>query len=122
MKSASLPLESRVGCISAAADVIGQKWTALILRDLHTEPKGFCELERTVEGINPRTLSQRLDELEQHGIITKQACDGAPNRCEYHLTHKGRDLVPILRQMAEWGEKYPSSTKESSFQRITQPN
>ena len=121
MKS-SLPLETHVGCISAAAEVIGQKWTALILRDLHTEPKGFCELERTVEGINPRTLSQRLDELEQHGIIEKHSCAGAPNRCEYHLTRKGRDLVPILRQMAEWGEKYPSETIPASFQTIAQPN
>lgn len=108
MTSTPLPLESQVGCIAAAAEVIGQKWTALILRDLYSNPKGFCEMERTVEGINPRTLSQRLDELEKHGIIQKQSCGGAPNRCEYHLTSKGIDLVPILRQMAEWGEKYSS--------------
>ncbi len=107
MKSTA-PLESHVGCISAAAEILGQKWTALILRDLHSEPKGFCELERTVEGINPRTLSQRLDELEKHGIIQKKSCAGAPNRCEYSLSQKGQDLVPILRHMAAWGEKYPS--------------
>ncbi len=116
--NSSTPLEPHIGCISAASEIIGQKWTALILRDLHAEPKGFCELERTVTGINPRTLSQRLDELEQHGIIQKQSCAGAPNRCEYHLTHKGRDLVPILRQMAEWGEKYPSSSVNSFSQTI----
>ena len=102
------PLESHVGCIAAAAEILGQKWTALILRDLYTEPKGFCELERTVAGINPRTLSQRLDELEHHGIIQKESCDSAPNRCEYHLTAKGRDLLPVLRHMAEWGAKYPA--------------
>ncbi len=101
-------LEPKVGCISAALTVLGQKWTALIVRDLYAGPKGFCELERTVEGINPRTLSQRLDELEQHQIIRKHSCAGAPNRCEYNLTHKGRDLVPILRDMATWGEKYPA--------------
>ena len=104
----STTLEPKVGCISAALTVLGQKWTALIVRDLYSEPKGFCELERTVEGINPRTLSQRLDELEKYEIIRKNACEGAPNRCEYHLTHKGRDLVPVLRHMAEWGEKYPT--------------
>lgn len=110
MKSPTLPtLEPKIGCISAALTVLGQKWTALIIRDLYDGPKGFCELERTVEGINPRTLSQRLDELEQHGIIRKESCAGAPNRCEYHLTHKGRDLAPILRDMATWGEKYPTS-------------
>ena len=104
----SAPIEPKVGCISAALSVLGQKWTALIIRDLYSGSKGFCELERTVEGINPRTLSQRLDELEKFEIIQKSACEGAPNRCEYHLTHKGRDLVPVLRHMAEWGEKYPS--------------
>lgn len=104
----STVLEPKVGCISAALQVLGQKWTALIIRDLYAGPKGFCELERTVEGINPRTLSQRLDELEQFGVISKETCEGAPNRCEYHLTHKGRDLVPILRHMAAWGEKYPT--------------
>jgi DNA-binding HxlR family transcriptional regulator len=104
----STPLEPKVGCISAALSVLGQKWTALIIRDLYSGPKGFCELERTVEGINPRTLSQRLDELEKFEIIQKYACEGAPNRCEYHLAHKGRDLVPVLRHMAEWGEKYPT--------------
>lgn len=103
------PLEHRVGCIAAAAAILGQKWTALIVRDLHTGPKGFCELERTVDGINPRTLSQRLDELEQHDIITKDSCAGAPNRCEYHLTTKGQDLIPILKQMADWGDKYPDA-------------
>jgi DNA-binding HxlR family transcriptional regulator len=102
----STRIEPRIGCIAATLKVLGQKWTALIIRDLYAAPKGFCELERTVEGINPRTLSQRLDELEKFEIIRKYACEGAPNRCEYHLTRKGRDLVPILRNMAEWGEKY----------------
>lgn len=103
------PLENRVGCIAAAAAILGQKWTALIVRDIHASAKGFCELERTVEGINPRTLSQRLDELEKQEIITKEVCAGAPNRCEYRLTKKGLDLIPILKQMAEWGDKYPAT-------------
>lgn len=109
MKSAQdTVLEPRIGCIASAIEVLGQKWTALIIRDLYAGAKGFCELERTVEGINPRTLSQRLDELERRDIIRKDLCEGAPNRCEYHLTHKGRDLAPILRDMAVWGEKYQS--------------
>jgi DNA-binding HxlR family transcriptional regulator len=99
-------LEPNIGCIAGAMKVLGQKWTALIIRDLYAGAKGFCELERTVEGINPRTLSQRLDTLEQEGIIRKASCAGAPNRCEYHLTQKGRDLAPILRNMAAWGDKY----------------
>lgn len=98
----------KVGCIAAALEILGQKWTALLIRDLYDGPKGFCELERTVQGINPRTLSQRLDELEQHQIAVRNICTGTQNRCEYELTQKGRDLVPILQQMAEWGKKYPA--------------
>lgn len=103
-------LEPHIGCIAVALEVLGQKWTALIIRDLYAGPKGFCELERTVEGINPRTLSQRLSELERHEIIQKASCIGAPNRCEYHLTRKGRDLAPILRDMAMWGARYSSAS------------
>jgi len=86
-------------------EIIGSKWTALILRDLSGGAKRFSELEKSV-GINPRTLSQRLDALEQHAIITKQSYAEVPPRIEYALTVKGQDLVPVLRQMAAWGDKY----------------
>jgi DNA-binding HxlR family transcriptional regulator len=99
-------LEPKVGCIAAAMEIIGNKWTALILRDLATGPQRFGELEKSVGSINPRTLSQRLDDLEQHGIISKQACTISPTRPEYCLTEKGHDLVPVLEQMAAWGTKY----------------
>jgi DNA-binding HxlR family transcriptional regulator len=87
-------------------EIIGNKWTALIIRDLHSGPKRFGELERSLAGISPRTLSQRMDDLEEHGIVTKQAYAEVPPRCEYTLTSKGEDLVPILKQMAVWGNKY----------------
>lgn len=100
------PIESKSGCIANAMDIIGSKWTALILRDLTSGPKRFSELEKSVGNINPRTLSQRLDDLEKHGIITKASFAEVPPRIEYTLTHKGQDLLPILKQMATWGEKY----------------
>jgi DNA-binding HxlR family transcriptional regulator len=103
-------LEPRVGCIAAAMEIIGTKWTALILRDLTTGPKRFGALEKSVGSINPRTLSQRLDDLEQHGIITKEACSTSPTRPEYCLTQKGQDLIPVLEQMAAWGTKYYHAT------------
>jgi DNA-binding HxlR family transcriptional regulator len=86
--------------------IVGNKWTALILRDLFGGPRRFCELEKSVGNINPRTLSQRLDNLEEHGIITKQSFAEVPPRCEYTLTKKGEDLLPVLQQMAAWGTKY----------------
>jgi DNA-binding HxlR family transcriptional regulator len=107
---AKTPLEPYVGCIAAAMEIIGNKWTALILRDLYEGPKRFCELERSVCGINPRTLSQRLDDLEDKGIITKKSFAEVPPRTEYTLTPKGADLMPVLEQMAAWGTKYPATT------------
>jgi DNA-binding HxlR family transcriptional regulator len=99
-------LEPKVGCIASAMEIIGNKWTALILRDLANGPKRFSELEKSVGSINPRTLSQRLDDLETHHIITKRSYAETPPRIEYTLTKKGEDLVPVLKQMAAWGEKY----------------
>jgi DNA-binding HxlR family transcriptional regulator len=87
-------------------EIIGNKWTALILRDMFSGPKRFCELEKSVGHINPRTLSQRLDDLEAHGIISKKSFAEVPPRIEYTLTKKGRDLQPVLQQMASWGTKY----------------
>lgn len=104
--SAFITLEPRLGCIAASLRIIGQKWTALIIRDLCEGPKRFGELERSVEGINPRTLSQRLEALESYGIITKKTFAEVPPRTEYTLTAKGEDIIPILKQMAAWGDKY----------------
>lgn len=99
-------LEPKVGCIASAMEIIGSKWTALILRDLTTGQKRFSELQESVSGINPRTLSQRLDDLEKHKIITRESFNEVPPRTEYTLTKKGLDLVPVLEQMAAWGNKY----------------
>src|SRR4051812_15973326 len=95
------PLEPRLGCIASAMEIIGSKWTALILRDLTTGPKRFGELEKSLSstgrgaGISPRTLSQRMDDLAEHGIVTRKMYAEVPPRCEYALTPKGEDLVPI---------------------------
>src|SRR5579862_1290790 len=102
-------IEPTVGCIAAAMEIVGSKWTALILRDLASGPQRFCGLEKSVGSINPRTLSKRLDDLEQHGIITKQNYPEVPPRIEYALTDKGADLIPVLQQMAAWGTKYYQS-------------
>lgn len=102
----STNIEPQVGCIEAAMQIIGNKWTALILRDLFSGPKRFCELEKSVGNINPRTLSQRLDDLEERGILTRVSFAEVPPRTEYTLTEKGKDLLPILKQMAAWGTKH----------------
>lgn len=94
------PLEPRVGCIGATMHVIGQKWTALILRDLSSGPKRFKDFTHSMPTLNPRTLSARLDSLQEQDIIC--VCgDGG-----YQLTNKGEALIPVLRAMADWGEKW----------------
>lgn len=103
-------LETKGGCIAAAMEIIGNKWTALILRDLHEGPRRFGELESSLQGISPRTLSQRLDDLEAHNIITKECFNEVPPRVTYTLTQKGQDIVPVLQQMANWGAKYYATT------------
>jgi DNA-binding HxlR family transcriptional regulator len=101
-------IEPKTGCIASAMEIIGNKWTALILRDLLEGPCRFCQLEKSVGNINPRTLSQRLDDLEAHGIISKQSFEEAPPRIEYRLTEKGYALQPVLQEMAAWGTRYYS--------------
>lgn len=77
-----------------------------LLFALSYDVKRFTDLKRQVGDINPRTLSQRLDELEKFGIVTKKMYAEVPPRVEYSLTRKGHDLLPILEQMVAWGEKY----------------
>ncbi|MBI2285486.1 helix-turn-helix transcriptional regulator, partial [Candidatus Saccharibacteria bacterium] len=93
-------------CVAKALSIMGNKWTALLIMELAAGPSRFSALEAALRGISPRTLSQRLDKLEQQKIITRKNYAEVPPRVEYDLTAKGRDLIPILKSMAAWGDKY----------------
>ncbi|WP_100401814.1 winged helix-turn-helix transcriptional regulator [Bacillus sp. FJAT-42315] len=86
--------------------VIGGKWTFVILRDLFMGPKRFGELEKSLQGISPRTLSIRLKELENEGIIKRAIYSTIPPHVEYSLTEKGQDLRPIFDEMKNWGNTW----------------
>jgi DNA-binding HxlR family transcriptional regulator len=101
-------VEERPGCIQSALRILGEKWTALILRDLMGADKTFGDLETGLSGISPRTLSARLDKLEQEKIIEKKLYCSHPPRYEYHLTKKGKELQDILGAMADWGLRHHS--------------
>jgi DNA-binding HxlR family transcriptional regulator len=101
-------IEKHPGCVAEALCIMGNKWTPLLVMELAKGPGRFSALERILIGISPRTLSQRLDELEQRNIITKKSYAEVPPRVEYQLTKKGQDLIPILKSMAAWGDKYHS--------------
>ena len=98
-----------IGCVKAATKILGDKWTPQLLRFFVNEDAvRFCQIQDLVEGINPRTLSARLDSLEKEGIIEKIfPADKA--RCEYRLTQKGKKLTPILRDMEAWSSRYSAT-------------
>jgi DNA-binding HxlR family transcriptional regulator len=66
----------------------------------------FCELERSLEGISPRTLSLRLRELEEHGVVERRTFPEVPPRVTYQLTDKGRALVPLIEDMRSYGRHW----------------
>lgn len=93
-------------CLALATKVLGDKWTPRLLLALSQGTLRFCMLQDDVGGINPRTLSLRLANLEEMNIITKTVFTEIPLRTEYTLTKKGKDLLPILYAMTSWSEKY----------------
>jgi DNA-binding HxlR family transcriptional regulator len=95
------------GCpVCRTAEVISGKWTLLIIRDLADSSLRFCELERSLEGISPRTLSLRLRALEDQGIVSRRTYPEVPPRVEYELTDKGKALVPLIEDMRSYGRRW----------------
>ena len=88
------------------AEIISGKWTLLVIRDLADGCSRFCELERSLEGISPRTLSLRLRALEAEGIVERRTYPEVPPRVEYTLTAKGEALVPLIEQMRSYGRDW----------------
>lgn len=82
------------------------KWTLLVIRDLAEGSSRFCELERSLEGISPRTLSLRLRALEEEGVVERHTFPEVPPRVEYALTEKGRALVPLVEDMRSYGARW----------------
>lgn len=108
MKTSSEPIcSSNKGlCVAYASKIISSKWTPMLLYALYNGKHRFGELQEAVGGVNPRTLSARLNALEQEGIIVKSAYTETPPRVDYRLTRKGEDLLPILESMIVWGQKH----------------
>jgi DNA-binding HxlR family transcriptional regulator len=92
--------------IARTLDIIGERWTILILRDLVVGgPRKFQDFERSLEGISPNTLSARLKRLEESGIVERRFYEQHPPRAEYVLTDKGNELRPVLKALLDWGRK-----------------
>src|SRR5579872_4886788 len=106
----SVTLKNRTGntaCpVARTARIISGKWTLLIIRDLASGVKRFNQLERSLQGISPKTLSERLRTLEEEGVIQRQTFAEVPPRVEYSLTEKGCDLIEVVTCMRCYGNRW----------------
>ena len=101
-----MKIENHKNCgVTKTIKVIGSKWSMLLLHNLFDGKKRFGELQKTLVGISPKTLSQRLKDLEREKLITKKIYPVIPLHVEYTLTPKGRSLNEVFRKMADWGDK-----------------
>ena len=101
--------------VARTAEIISGKWTLLIIRDLAAGVKRFNQLERSLQGISPKTLSERLRALEEEGIIIRQTFAEVPPRVEYSLTEKGNDLVEVITCMRCYGNRWLCNADDADF-------
>lgn len=96
------------GCpVARTLDLIGERWTLLILRDLLLQgPRRFQDFQESLTGVAPNTLSARLKDMEANGLIARRSYSEHPPRLEYYLTEKGKSLGPVVRTLREWGQRH----------------
>ena len=103
--------EGRSACpVACSLDLLGDKWTLLVVRDLLLGKTTYTALQKSPEGIPTNILAERLKRLQAAGIIEKSRYQERPVRYAYQLTTKGRDLLPVLSAMIDWGNKYVPGT------------
>src|SRR3954447_16939506 len=89
-----------------ALDLVGDKWTLLIIRDLASGARRFVELQRTLPGISTEQLRSRLNRMVADGLLTRQRFREVPPRVDYELTERSRDLMPVIGALARWGYEW----------------
>jgi DNA-binding HxlR family transcriptional regulator len=92
--------------VDLTLSVIGGRWKSLVFWNLRTGTKRYGELKKILIGINDKMLTQVLRELEQNGIVARQVYEKVPPKVEYTLTKEGESLLPVMKLMSEWGEKF----------------
>ena len=97
-----------------AIQLLGKRWTGLLLDALMEGPRRFCELTATVEGLSDRVLSDRLRELEVEGVVDRIVYPQIPVRVEYKLTEKGLALKPVVEAIHNWAEKWVTLPEDPS--------
>jgi len=93
--------------VARTLDVIGERWTILLLRDLLLEgPRRFQDFQESLPGVAPNTLSARLKDLEKQGLVARRLYSEHPPRLEYRLTDRGKSLGPVLKALRDWGRRH----------------
>ena len=95
--------------VATTVQLIGSKWKLLILRNLLDRPWRFNELQKSLEGISQKVLTDSLRSMEADGIITRTVFPEVPPRVEYALSDLGETMRPILDSMKAWGENYKNT-------------
>ena len=96
-----------------ALDLVGDKWTLLIVRDLMSGPRRFVELQRVLPGISTEQLRSRLNRMVADGLLTRQRYREVPPRVDYELTERAQALLPVLAALARWGQEWAWSAPRS---------
>jgi DNA-binding HxlR family transcriptional regulator len=93
--------------VARTLDLIGERWTILILRDLFLQgPRRFQDFQESLRGVAPNTLSARLKALERNRLIARRLYSDHPPRLEYRLTERGKSLGPVVKAMRDWGRRH----------------
>jgi DNA-binding HxlR family transcriptional regulator len=101
----------RSGCpIATTLDLVGDRWTLVIARDMLTGKKRFAQFLTSPERITTSVLTEKLFQMEEAGLVEKLAYQQRPPRFEYHLTKKGRGLIPVLHEICRWANRYMTDT------------
>lgn len=96
------------GCpIERAVSILDGKWTLLIIRELFGGTRRFGELRAVLDGVSPKTLTDRLRELEEQGVVERTVYAEIPPRVEYKLTKRGKAAWPVIEALRDWGETLP---------------
>lgn len=88
--------------VERAFSILGRKWAGLIIRELASGPRHFCELEKGISSVSARMLTERIKDLEKEGIVSRTVHTASPVRVVYDLTDKGRALVPVMQGIESW--------------------
>lgn len=105
------PVRRSLCPVACSLDIFGDRWTLLIVRDLVLGHSRFGEFTSSPEGIPTNILTDRLEKLQQNGIVSQRPASEGSKRMAYELTEKGRGLLPILRAMRDWGLKWEPGTE-----------